>query len=119
MLFSCTYLELCLLLPSSWLIIFSSELNIIFITPIVLIFICLIISNFWKISIHMTALGGATGIFYYLSITYNEYFLIFCFFVIISGLVASSRHIKKAHSFNQIYSGYLLGALVFFLLVNI
>ena len=101
------------------LLYFSVELNIIFITPIVLIFICLIISNFWKISIHMTALGGATGIFYYLSITYNEYFLIFCFFVVISGLVASSRHLKKAHSFTQIYSGYILGALVFFLLINI
>ena len=45
------------------LLYFSAELNIIFITPIILIFICLIISNFWKISIHMTALGGATGIF--------------------------------------------------------
>ena len=67
----------------------------------------------------MTALGGATGIFYYLSITYNEYFLIFCFFVVISGLVASSRHLKKAHGVTQIDSGYILGALVFFLLINI
>ena len=98
---------------------FSAELNIIFITPIVLIFICLIISIFWKISIHMTALGGATGIFYYLSIVYSEYFLIFCFFIIISGIVASSRHLEKSHGFTQIYSGYFLGALVFFLLINI
>lgn len=73
------------------------------------------INFFWKISAHMTALGGLAGgitsLVFLLQVNLHTYFLIT---VLVSGLVGSSRMLLKAHSFLQIAAGWLMGFAVMF-----
>lgn len=69
----------------------------------------------WKISAHLTGIGGlAGGIFgvcYQMSI--NPVWL-FVAVIIVSGLVAVSRLYLKAHTLGQVIAGYLLGFILVF-----
>lgn len=76
----------------------------------VVILLVLIISLRYKISMHMTAIGGVTGLL--LGLQINGFapllpWLALAFFL--SGLVATSRLILRAHSSDQVYSGFILG----------
>jgi hypothetical protein len=85
---------------------------------ILIIILVLIITFYWKISAHLAALGGFTGSLVSFSLIYQQpviYFLMAAIFI--SGLVAVARLIKEAHSQAQIYTGWLIGFLVSFLLV--
>jgi len=74
------------------------------------VFIALLISWYWKISLHLLGIGALTGIFFILSVKYridlNNY-LIFLF--IASGLIGYSRLKLDAHNQNQIYAGFAVG----------
>ena len=79
----------------------------------------------YKISIHMTALGGFIGFFYIwftkinisdvLFIIFEFHFLTIHFFAllfIVSGLTASARLIIKAHNSIQIITGFAVGLIM-------
>ena len=76
----------------------------------ILVFVAFLINFLWKISIHMIAMGGITGMILGMSLMnlFNSslilYGLIFC-----SGLVGFARLQLRAHSHAQVYAGYLLG----------
>ena len=76
----------------------------------VCIFMAIIISWKWKISLHMIGIGALTGAVLSIAFRYrinlNLYFIVLIF---ISGLLGASRLQLNAHNPGQIYSGYLLG----------
>ena len=76
----------------------------------VCIFMAIIISWKWKISLHMIGIGALTGAVLSIAFRYrinlNLYFIVLIF---ISGLLGASRLQLNAHNPRQIYSGYLLG----------
>ena len=73
-----------------------------------------IISFFWKISLHMLGAGGLVSFLIFTQI-YTEFFSIILFSICLSGLLGSARLSENAHSKNQIYSGFLLGFIIEFL----
>jgi membrane-associated phospholipid phosphatase len=87
----------------------------------VIVIIAFIINFWWKISIHMTAIGGMLGAF--MAVTYLFFvntLIIQILILLCSGIIGASRLQLKAHQPPQIYGGFLLGFLVmtviFFLL---
>ncbi len=76
----------------------------------VCIFMAIVISWKWKISLHMIGIGALTGAVLSIAFRYrinlNLYFIVLIF---ISGLLGASRLQLNAHNPGQIYSGYLLG----------
>jgi hypothetical protein len=68
------------------------------------------INFFWKISIHMIAIGGLIGMLLGLSFTgiiSEPTFVILSIFL--AGLIGFARLQLKAHTPAQVYSGFLLG----------
>lgn len=71
---------------------------------------CLLITFFWKISIHMAGIGGLVGAMIGLSdrlmldLTVPLIFLVLC-----SGLIGFSRLHLQTHTPPQVYLGFLLG----------
>lgn len=72
----------------------------------------------WKISAHMTGVGGVAGavlgIFYRLQI---DMLLILLVIIFVSGIIAYARLKLRAHSPTQVYTGFLVGFVVEFLLI--
>ena len=76
------------------------------------IMISLIITFFWKISIHTVGIGGLTGIIYSTSSFLapdQSYF--FIGLVLMAGLVGFSRIKLEAHNLQQVAAGYVLGVI--------
>ncbi|MEI6764512.1 MAG: hypothetical protein WCM76_02655 [Bacteroidota bacterium] len=75
-----------------------------------LVLIVLIINIWWKISVHMVALGGATGVFiglgYRLGLNLQSFIIPL---ILASGLTAYARLHLDAHKPAQVYIGYCLG----------
>lgn len=94
---------------------FPIELLIYAIGCVVSIFAMMMINLKWKISAHLTGIGGLVGgifgVCYQLQL--NPVWL-FVTVIIISGLVAISRLYLKAHTLGQIIGGYLLGFILVF-----
>jgi len=80
----------------------------------VLTFIGLILTSFWKISIHSMALGAVTGLIIYLTgLQFFDAPWLAYSTIMVSGLVGFARLKLDAHSPAQVYGGYLLGVLAF------
>jgi membrane-associated phospholipid phosphatase len=79
----------------------------------VLTFLGLIVTLYWKISIHMMSMGGFTGFLICISLIlkYDIPFLI-VLSILISGLLGSSRIILNAHTPAQVYAGFVAGVSV-------
>ncbi len=81
-----------------------------------LISITVVITLFWKISLHGMGVGGLVGFMVALNqetvIPYFEFILPLLFFI--SALVLSARLKLNAHSPNQVYAGFVLGICVSF-----
>ncbi len=76
------------------------------------IFITLMITYQWKVSIHMVGIGGFTGAIYLTNsindaIPPNVFELVVC--ILLAGLVGYARLSLKAHSMAQVIVGFLLG----------
>jgi hypothetical protein len=85
-----------------------------------LVIVCLIINLWWKISIHLTSMGGMLGAFIGMSLSMNiEMNLIICFLVLVSGILATSRLILKAHTPAQVYVGFFTGFISMILLFSL
>jgi membrane-associated phospholipid phosphatase len=70
----------------------------------------LIITLRWKISLHMTSMGGLTGFLIATSLLLRAnllYVIVLSFFL--SGLIGSARLRLQAHTPAQVYAGFLLG----------
>lgn len=76
----------------------------------VLSMVAFIINFFWKISIHMIAIGGVIGMLIGLSFTgiVGDLFLVVVS-ILIAGLIGFARLQLKAHTQLQVYTGFLLG----------
>lgn len=76
------------------------------------ILVTLIISIWWKVSIHMVGIGGMVGLFFALSLRfYVDVIWLLAIFVILSGVVAWARLTLNAHKPSQVYIGFLIGLL--------
>lgn len=79
---------------------------------------CLIISYWWKISIHLVGIGGLVGFIIAFSVRLYTYVLPYLLIaILIAGLLASARLYSKAHKPIQVYSGFILGFLIMLLVV--
>ncbi|WP_439181881.1 PAP2 family protein [Carboxylicivirga taeanensis] len=82
---------------------------------IIAISIALLITLFWKISMHMIGIGGLTGALLALSFRFGiDIWLLFAGAVILAGLLGSARLFLNAHTPGQVHAGFLLGGLVVF-----
>ena len=92
--------------------------NLLFYTPILkaellgailIILIAAIISKYWKISLHLLGIGGVVGIFIALQIIHGDFLYLLIFFILLSGLLGMARVKQKAHNYEQVYVGFLVG----------
>ena len=69
----------------------------------------ILITKIWKISLHMLAIGGATGVFFMLELLFGQNLNLLLISIFISGMLGYSRFSLQAHSLTQIYTGFILG----------
>jgi len=82
----------------------------VILSSVVILAMSLLITVFWKISLHTTALGGLLGFVIYIGINSNLNVLFIGFIIIIvSGFVATSRLYLGRHNPFQVYAGFLGG----------
>lgn len=76
-----------------------------------------IISFFWKMSAHMTGLGGLLAIVMVLGSKYPNFEVLYPLLgtLVLCGVVASSRLFLQAHRPLEIYGGLLVGFLICFI----
>jgi membrane-associated phospholipid phosphatase len=82
--------------------------------------IVLLVSYYWKISLHMTGLGGLIGLVLVLSRKLGvDMMMVLVLLIVLSGLAGFARLRLNAHSGSQVLAGFLIGLTVvyFFLLV--
>ena len=68
-----------------------------------------IISKFWKISLHLLAIGGVVGGFIALELIEGGVVHFILIFLLLSGILGVARIKQKAHTQTQVYVGFLLG----------
>ena len=92
--------------------------NILFYAPILkaeiigailIILFAAIISKFWKISLHLLAIGGVVGVFIALQLIEGGVLYLLLIFILLSGILGVARIAQKAHNHTQVYLGFLLG----------
>jgi membrane-associated HD superfamily phosphohydrolase len=85
-------------------------INIFLLASSVIAFLILIISVFWKISIHMAGIGGITALIAVLSYSYKiDMTIMLCIIILISGIIASARLAMGAHSPLELLAGFAIG----------
>ncbi len=85
-------------------------------SSIVVLVLSTAITSFWKVSLHLTSLGGLLGFVIYLGINSNLNVLLVGFIIIlISGLVGASRLYLQRHNPCQVYAGFLIGFFIVYL----
>ena len=83
----------------------------------ILAILALLITFYRKISLHMMGTGGLSGLILGLAINLSMNMLGFILLAIfISGITGFARLKLESHKPSEIYSGFLVGALVMFLL---
>lgn len=87
--------------------------------PLILVVILGVISAYWKISIHMAAIGALIGST--LSVCYNvkgvNPFILFIILFILAGCLGVARLSLKKNTPAQVYIGFFVGAVVSYLCV--
>lgn len=81
------------------------------------VFVLTGVSFFWKMSAHMTGLGGMLGVIWVLGIKFPTFEVLYPLLgaLFLCGAVASSRLLLQAHRPIEIYVGWLAGFLICFL----
>ena len=86
-------------------------INLFLLSSTFVVMLMLIISLFWKISIHSAGIGGITGLIIILSLTYSVDMTIFLSAaILISGIIFTARLVLNTHTLLQLVAGYLVGA---------
>lgn len=76
------------------------------------------VSFYWKISLHMTGLGGLVGLVLALSRKLGvELMVVLLLLIILSGLAGFARLQLNAHSKSQVLAGFLIGLTVVYFLI--
>lgn len=72
--------------------------------------VILILTYYWKVSLHMAGVGGVCGAFFALAVIWpvELRMLLACFFLI-AGITGTARLLLNAHTNAQLAVGYLLG----------
>lgn len=85
----------------------------VFMLAAVLSFLALLITLFWKISIHLISMGAFSFFILYLSSIHfiPTHWPVYAI-ILLSGILAWARLTLKSHNSAQIYTGFILGALV-------
>ena len=75
--------------------------------------VCMLINNFWRISIHSYGWGFATYlvVFEY-SYLFNSGIVVSMIVILLSGLVLSSRLYLGRHNNLQVHLGFVIGAAI-------
>jgi len=82
-----------------------------------LVVITMFINFFFKISMHMSAIGGVLGGFIAMSIKFHvDIPWVIIVTIICAGLVGTSRLVLRVHRPVEVYSGFLLGSGIMMLL---
>lgn len=77
----------------------------------------LMISFFWKISVHMIGMGGLVGAFIGLSLRFMvDMPLLIVILILLSGITGFARLKLAAHSPSQVLAGFIVGFGIFILL---
>ena len=74
--------------------------------------IALIVTVWWKISAHMTGMGGLTALVYQVHVqglSAFDFFGLLCATLLLSGVVGSARMVLKRHDVLQVVAGFLNG----------
>lgn len=73
------------------------------------------ISYFWKISLHLTGLGGISGFLFASAMQGNNSAIpIFALSIVLAGFLASARLYQGDHCPSQVYAGFLTGFFIVF-----
>lgn len=94
------------------ILVFSPIIKAELIGAISIILIASIISKYWKVSLHMLGIGGLFGILISLNILFGGMEEIMVLTLLLAGVLGISRINEKAHSYMQIYVGFIVGASV-------
>jgi membrane-associated phospholipid phosphatase len=82
---------------------------------IITVFLSLLITLFWKISIHLVGMGGLTGAVLALSyIAGADRHILVSVLFILAGLLGVARVYLQEHKPAQVYAGFALGFAVVF-----
>lgn len=93
--------------------------RVFLISSILIIVILMLVSVRWKISAHMAGIGGLIGAIIALSLRLGlNSSLLLAILIGIAGLIGSSRLILGKHTPIQIYTGFLSGFGVNYLIIN-
>lgn len=87
-------------------------INLFLLSSTLVVMLILIISLFWKISIHSAGIGGITGLIIILSLTYSvdmTFFLSAA--ILISGFIFTARLVLNTHTILQLVAGYMVGVI--------
>ena len=94
------------------ILVFSPILISELLGAIIIMILAALISKYWKVSLHMLGIGGLFGILISLNILYGGMEEIMVLTLLLSGVLGISRINEKAHSYMQIYVGFILGVSV-------
>lgn len=74
---------------------------------------CAIINMWWKISVHMAAIGAMSGalVAFGFRFMFNPVWWL-CALILLAGVVGSSRMVLRQHNLSQIYVGFIAGTIV-------
>jgi len=97
---------------------YAPIIKTIYLGMIATLFTTLLITKYWKISLHMTAIGGCFGVFLAIQSIYGGVINYVILILMLSGLLGYSRAILKAHNMQQIYSGFCLGVFMMIVFVS-
>ena len=84
------------------------------------IIVCFAVNLFWKISLHMAAIGGVIGLLLYVTMKrYGDMTTQWLVFTVLAGALGTARLYLGSHNIMQILTGFCAGAGVMLLLLNI
>ena len=105
-------------LMTTWFLFQKSEIDPIMWQGMAVISVAVLlltaISFFWKMSAHMTGLGGLLSVVFVLGSEFPTFKVLYPLLValVLCGLVASSRLLLQAHKPVEVYAGWLMGFMI-------
>ena len=81
-----------------------------------ILLLAIIVSNFWKISLHMLGIGGVLGAFFAIQTLFGGNIFLIITLLFCAGLVGFARVNEGPHTLSQVYLGFLVGFCTEFLI---
>lgn len=92
--------------------------GIIFVSLVISI-ICILVNLKWKLSEHMSGMGGIIGglVSFSALFSYNPVVWL-CLFILIAGILGSARIVLGHHTLGEVLSGFVVGLVCSFLILH-